>query len=185
MRRAGKGLRNTVKSVTLIGVLSIFLPMGIWITNAHTANIKSGIVFCDFQKAAKESKTGKRMLSELQRELEKKAKILQGKKERLDRLRSDLNKKSLVMDEEKKKAREDEYFDSMRDFQRYREDVERELKKKEAESTQKIMMKLRKVVREIGIDEGFDAILPMETSVYFSKELDITNLVIRRLDRAK
>ncbi|MBI5186778.1 MAG: OmpH family outer membrane protein [Nitrospinae bacterium] len=167
------------------GVMALLLPFENVSTASQAASPKGKIAFCDFQKAAKESKTGKKMLDDLQSELEKRSKSLEDKKDKLEGLRLELDKKSSVLDDNLKKQKEESYFESRRDLQRLREDVERDLKKKEYESTQEIMNKLREVVNQIGIDEGFDAIFPKETSVYFSKELDITDLVIKKLDRAK
>lgn len=180
-----KKMLKIMVSGAVMGSFAFALSLGGWVSNAYSASGKGKIAFCDFQRAAKESKTGKGMLDDLEKVLDKKSKALEDQKSKVERMKEDLNKKSAVMDEKLKKETEDKYFDSMRDYQRLREDVERDLKKSEMDYTQEIMQKLRKVVLELGVDEGYDAIFPKETSVYYSKELDITDLLIKKLDRSK
>jgi Skp family chaperone for outer membrane proteins len=185
MKRS-KIFRKSIKNlIAITGAAAFLVAMGSQPPTVESAESKGKIGFCDFQRAAKDSKTGKKMMDDLQRELEKKSKTLEDKKDKLESQRLELDKKSSIMDDNTKKGKEETYFESRRDLQRYREDVERDLKKMEYESTQEIMLKLKEVVNQIGIDDGYDAIFPKETSVYYSKELDITDLVVKKLDRTK
>jgi len=182
MRNGKKMLRALISGIVM-GALVLVLNFAPGMPEAQAAGGKGKVVYCDLQRAAKESKTGKKMLEDLEKELDKKSKELESKKEKVERMKADLNKKGSVMDDKQKKETEDKYFEAMRDYQRLREDVERDLKKSEMDFTQEIMKKLHKVVTDVGVDEGYDAIFPKETSVYFSKELDITDSLIKRLDR--
>ena len=47
-----------------------------------------------------------------------------------------------------------------------------------------MMRKLQKVVLRIGVEGGYDAIFPKETSAYFAESLDITDQVMKALDRS-
>ncbi len=178
------GVTKGVKFIAIAGMLALYLTFGASVAKPSYAGGKGKIAFCNFQKAAKESRTGKKLLDGLKKDLQTKSRSLEDKKNRLERLKSDLNKKSKVMDESLKKQKEEEYFKSMRDFQRLREDVEADLKKKEMEFTRTMMRKLQKVVLKIGVEDGYDVIFPKETSAYFSEKLDITDQVIKALDRS-
>jgi len=161
------------------------LPLGISVPRAFAKGSRVRIAFCDSQRAMAESKAGKKMRNDLEALLKSESRPLEEKKKELNRLRLELDKKSTVMDESLKKEKEDAYFDAQRKLKRMSEDLKRALNKKQRELTMEIINKFRKTVRRIGIDEGYEVILPKKVGLYYSKDLDITNLVIRKLDRSR
>jgi len=88
---------------------------------------------------------------------------------------------------EARAAREKELQTKLRDFQRWGEDVQNELKQKQIEMERNISSGLVKVVQEIGAKEGYTVILRRNENIvlFTSKSIDLTDLVIKAYDMEK
>jgi outer membrane protein len=73
----------------------------------------------------------------------------------------------------------------MRDYKRFVQDAQDEVKRKEAQLTEEILKELRKVIDEIGKKENFTLILEKVEGVvlYIDETVDITQKVIETYNK--
>ena len=133
------------KSIILCGIL-IFSAFG---AVARAAEIKIG--FVDMQRALNESDAGKEAkvlmesaYQEFQNEITQRKKDLQTLKETLQR-------QGLMLTEKGRKEKEREYQDKLKEFKRWGEDRQGELKRKEMEITNITLKGLATVVKKLTV----------------------------------
>jgi Skp family chaperone for outer membrane proteins len=86
-----------------------------------------------------------------------------------------------MLNPETRVAREKELQGKVRDFQRWREDVQDEVNQKRIEIERNISIGLIKIVQEIGAHEGYTLILEKNGDIvlFTSKPTDITDRIIK------
>ena len=112
----------------------------------------------------------------------------------LQKLRSEIRSQGLVLSEQariakaeafRKKVREWKRF--INDTNRFIEDATQEFREKEARETQRLIVEIRDVVREIGKQGGYSLILESNEStsivLYYSQAIDLTQKIVQRYDQ--
>ena len=94
-----------------------------------------------------------------------------------------MNKQSFVLDPELKKKKEDQFRKEKVAFERYVQDQNTEFGKNEQEMTQKILLKMMKVIRKIGKEKKYTMILEQKAVLYHDKGNDLTTLATRTYDK--
>jgi len=91
------------------------------------------------------------------------------------------------MSETVRMDKERDYQLKLRDLQRFRQDVDQELKLKDRDLTVQILRNIQTVLRKIAEEGKFTLILEKNdpTVVYSSNTLDLTEEVIKILDQQK
>jgi len=102
-------------------------------------------------------------------------------------MKESLEKQGLLLTPEARAAKEKELQTKVRDFQRWGEDTQNELKQKQIEMERNISSGLAKVVQEIGAKEGYTVILGKNENIvlFTSKSIDLTDRVIKAYDMQK
>jgi len=102
-------------------------------------------------------------------------------------MKESLEKQGLLLTPEARAAKEKELQTKVRDFQRWSEDTQNELKQKQIELERNISSGLAKVVQEIGAKEGYTVILGKNENIvlFSSKSIDLTDRVIKAYDMQK
>ena len=95
----------------------------------------------------------------------------------------DLSKQSFVLDPEKKKKKEDRFRKEKIAFERYLKDQNDEFGKNEKEITQKILLKMMKVIKKIGKEKKYTMILEEKVVLYHDRGSDLTTLATKTYDR--
>jgi outer membrane protein len=165
-------------SVFLIG-LFFFGPM---ITTPFAAEKRVG--FVDIQKAVISTKEWKRSFESFKKNFAKEKKKIKSREARIKKMLADLNKQSFVLDPELKKKKEDKFRKEKVAFERYVQDQNAEFGKSEKEMTQKILIKMMKVIQKIGKDKKFTMILEQKVVLYHDKGNDLTSLATKAYDRS-
>ncbi|HYA91724.1 MAG TPA: OmpH family outer membrane protein, partial [Thermodesulfobacteriota bacterium] len=109
------------------------------------------------------------------------------KQKELQEMKESLEKQGLLLTPEARAAKEKELQTKVRDFQRWSEDTQNELKQKQIELERNISSGLAKVVQEIGAKEGYTVILGKNENIvlFSSKSIDLTDRVIKAYDMQK
>ena len=168
-----------------IGILVFVIIGGLLTGRVYSADIKIGWV--DMQKAAMECNAGKEAQKTLTEEAEKIQRLANEKGKELQQMKESLEKQVLMLDPKVRAAREKELQTKLRDFQRWGEDVQKELDQKRIEMERNISSGLVKVAQEIGAKEGYTVILEKNENIvlFASKSTDVTDLVIKACDAQK
>ena len=99
----------------------------------------------------------------------------------LKQLQADLAKNAATMSEQQRLAKEREFAELNRDFQRNQRVFREDLDKRRAEEMATVVAQGNRIIREIAEREGYDIIF--QDSVFVSPRVDITDRVIKTLDR--
>jgi outer membrane protein len=163
------------KVITLCGVLilSAFGAM------AHAAEIKIGYV--DMQRALNESTAGKQAKVVMESEYQKFQTEIARRQKELQATQQTLQRQGLMLSENARKEKEREYQNKLKEFKRWGEDRQAELKQKEMELTKATLEGLAATVKKLGEEEKFTVILEKNEAIllYASKAIDLTDRVIQ------
>jgi len=164
-------------SLFLIG-LFFFGPMTI---TSFAASDRIG--FVDVQKAVTNTKEWKKGFKAFKRDFAREKKKIKSRESRIKKMLEDLNKQSFVLDPELKKKKEGKFRKEKIAFERYVQDQNAEFGKNEKEMTQKILLKMMKVIHKIGKEKKYTMILEQKVVLYHDKGNDLTSLATRTYDR--
>ena len=144
----------------------------------QAAEMKVGIVVT--QNLLAGSLAGQEAFEKLKGHKEQAQEKLDKRAGELKDMEVDLQKRAMVLsDEEKKKAAED--FDKrQREAARLKEDLERDLKRQEAEAMAVVNRFLSQVIVAFGNDGDYDLVIDAQAAVYFSETMDITKQLVER-----
>lgn len=188
------------RNLWLIGLAALIVSLGGGVGVAHAQKIKIGVV--DLQKVLDESARGKsakdrlKVVGEkLQQEIQGKKSFKDQKEEELQKMRSEIGSKGLVLNDQARIAKEEEFRNKARELKRFIddtnnfiEDATREFREKELRETQLLLVAIRKIVRDIGKDDGYTVILEGNDNatvvLYAEAPIDITSKVIQRFDQS-
>ncbi len=169
--------KETTKAIGTIlwGVLILL----VFVAVASAAEIKIGVV--DMQRALNECDAGKEAKEIMKSEFQKfQGEIVKRRKD-LQALKETLQSQGLMLSEKAKKEREMEYQNKVKEFKRWGEDRQSELKRKERDMTNATLKGLTAVVKRLGEEDKFALILEKNEAIvlYGSKTVDLTDRVIQ------
>ena len=166
--------------------VGIWVLMSGWIIRpAWPADLKIGSV--DIERAINECNAGKEAKKDITKEVEKFQRLVAEKQKELQTMRETLEKQGPMLNAEARATKEKELQNKARDFQRWGQDYENDIKQKQAEKERAISTSLLKLIQKLGADEGFTFILEKNEAIvlYTSKAIDITDRVIKLFDAQK
>lgn len=149
---------------------------------AMAAEGKMGYV--DLQKALNLSETGKSAKESIQKKVKEHEGAIDARQKELKKLKDELEKQAILLSDEARGAKERDYQQKLKDFQRYTKDIQEELQQKDADFTRQILEELFKVIKEIGEKEGYTMIFEQSESslLYADDKSDLTDKVIKAYD---
>jgi len=144
---------------------------------------ESRIGFVDIQKAVIGTKEWKKNFEIFKKDFAKERKKIKARENRIKKMLEDLNKQSMVLDPELKKKKEDKFRKEKVAFERYVQDQNAEFSKSEKEITQKILLKMMKVIQKLGKEKKYTMILEDKVVLYHDRGNDLTALATKTYDR--
>jgi len=169
---------HKVSCCLLIGLV-FFGPLAI-----SSFAAESRIGFVNIQKAVLGTKEWKKNFEIFKKNFEKEKKKIKARENRIKKMLEDLNKQSFVLDPALKKKKEDRYRKEKVAFERYLQDQNTEFSKSEKEVTQKILLKMMKVIQKLGKEKKYTMILEEKAVLYHDRGNDLTTLVTKAYDRS-
>jgi outer membrane protein len=130
----------------------------------------------------------------LQQEIKSKLEFKRQKEEELQKLQSEFRSQKDLLTEQARAAKDEDYRRRARelkrfidDTNRFTEDATQEFREREVRETQALLLAVRRVVQEIGENEGYQLVLEGNENtavvLYFNKSIDITPKVVQRFDQ--
>ena len=98
----------------------------------------------------------------------------------LKKMQDDLDKNSMTMSDSQRRAKEREFGELNRDFQRKQREFREDLNQRRNEELARVVELANRVIRQIAEQEKFDIIF--QDAVFASPRIDITDKVIKALD---
>ncbi|HOF05737.1 MAG TPA: OmpH family outer membrane protein [Syntrophales bacterium] len=140
---------------------------------------KIGIV--DMQKVLRESKNARNYRTAFLKELESKQALIKAKEEAVKKIEEELkNLAPTAVTDHKKKA--EQLKQETRNLQHLREDAEGELKRKDAEITQKVISEIMQVIQSYARNERYTVVLDRMAVITADENTDITSRIIKLYD---
>ncbi len=145
-----------------------------------------GIAFVDIKKIMQESEAGKQSTQEVVAHVDRKRAEIKAKEDELEKLQDDLSKQKSVLTEAAFRERELDYQQKLREYRRFVEDANEEIRILEQRVTQALIPDIQKVIEEVAKRDGYTAIFDVGTMglLYSSEKKDITNKVVESYDRS-
>ena len=144
---------------------------------------ESRIGFVDIQKAVIGTEEWKKNFEIFKKNFAKEKKKIKARENRIKKMQQDLSKQSFVLDPELKKKKEDRFRKEKIAFERYLQDQNNEFGKNEKEITQKILLKMMKIIKKIGKEKKYTMILEEKVVLYHDRGNDLTTLATKTYDR--
>jgi len=138
-------------------------------------NVQQIIVECDAGKAAK---------TRFDKKMQKLQSSFKAEEEELKGMQDEIKKKSSAWSESKRAEKVREFQKSGRDLQAKTEDARMEMKNMQDKELEPILKALEKVVDKYGVENGFSAIFDAKSVIYFNDKVDITKVLIKKLNGA-
>jgi outer membrane protein len=145
------------------------------------------VAFVDLRKAVFNSREGRNAQEQFAKLEEAKLDQLRPRRDELRRLEEEYEKQRYVLSPEALQERRLEIVKIRRDLEREFRAAEDDLQIRQVQLLQPIQKKIARVVQEVGKDQGFTMIVDQSTEglLFFRDSLDITEMVIQRLNDAK
>lgn len=175
-----KNIKPFMKHRFLINkiVLTILFAV-LTITNSNASSI--GIL--DLEKIIKDSKAMRdiqnkvnKKQDEYQKEVSKKQTDLESEQKTIEGKKSVLSKDGFEKEVQKFEKKVD-------DLKTFVDRKQNSLKKASMESMSKVNENIKEIIGEIAKDKNFDVIIPASQTVYYADSLDITEEVLKKLDK--
>ncbi len=166
------------KAVGLLIIVS-FILAGVCSAGAEK------IAFINIKRVIATSESGKAATVELKKFVEAKKVQIQEKETVLKNMKNDLEKQRAVITEDAYKAKEIEYQKKLRDYKRFIEDANEEMRTKEQILFKKLVPEVFKIANGIGKKAGYACIIDVNTAglVYHSDKNDITKQVVEEYNK--
>ena len=144
------------------------------------AEIKVGVI--NTERVMRDSDPAKKAMKKLEKEFEKRGQDLERTRQQLQKMQDDMEKNAVTMSESDRRAKEKEFADLSREFQRRQRELNEDLNARRNEELQSVVERANRAIRAIAEKEGFDMIV--QEAVYASPRVDVTDRVIKALSEA-
>jgi outer membrane protein len=142
------------------------------------------IGFVNATKVFEESEQYKEARDRLQTEFSRREKDILSNQKQLKQLEEKLQRDGAVMSESEVKRLERDILSRRRKLKNAQTEFREDLNLRQNEEFRKLRAQIREVVQEVGKAEGIDLIVS-DGVVYYSKRIDISDLVLDKLKRLK
>lgn len=165
-----------VKSLVLAALMS-----ALFLTGASASELKVGYV--NTQRIFRDAPAAQKAAKKLEGEFAKRDQDLQRMSKQLQGLQENLEKNAVTMAEGDRRAKEKEFGELSREFQRKQREFREDLNLRQNEENAAVIEKANKAIKQIAESDKFDLIL--QDVVWVSPKLDITDRVIKVLAEGK
>ncbi len=167
------------------GMITGMIVLAGWLSSAWPADLKIG--FVDIQRAVNDCRAGVEAKKAITKDMEKLQRLYGEKQKELQTMKESFEKQSLMLNAEARAAKEKEFQNKVKEFQRWQEDTQNEANQKRTEIERNIAAGLQKVIQKLGADEGYALVLEKNEGIvlYSSKAYDLTDRVSKTFDAQK
>src|SRR5271163_936344 len=146
---------------------------------AIPAHAEYKLAYVDVQRALNECDAGKRAKADFQGRVTSLEARLQRQQNEVQSLKDEMEKKGMLMNPDQRQSLQDQYMDTLKNFERDYKDSKDELQAKDQEVTSKIVHDLAQVIRSLGERDSFTMVFEKGSILWGAPGIDITDQVIR------
>ena len=172
-----------MKTIVLAATLAaLAAPAAAQQPSAQPASHPSGkFGFVHTERVLRDSVPAVRAQKKIEAEFQKRDRELAAIAEQLKRTQAELDRDAMTMSDTQRRAKEREFGELNRDFQRKQREFREDLNQRRNEELAQVVEQANRVIRVIAEQEKFDIIF-QEMPAYVSPRIDITDRVIKALD---
>ncbi len=100
----------------------------------------------------------------------------------LKQIQDEMDRTGVTLSDSQRRAKEREFADLNRDFQRKQREFREDLNQRRNEELGQLVKVAEEVIRRIAQEQNLDLVLRREATVYASPRIDITEKVIKALE---
>ena len=169
--------------------VSAFICFGLmllaWPSSAQEEIGAAKVAVIDLQEIAQKSAVGQSAQEKLRTWFEGKKKELDSKERSIQQELANLENQKAVLTTEAYSERKNTLEQQALAFKQEQDAAQRELERRQAEALDEFAQVVGPVIEQVGKDLGLTVILDRRTGVYyFDRAVDITNVIIERLNAA-
>ena len=172
------------KKIIAIVAALFFLSLsslGIAQQQVKSSAFKVGSV--DIQKALNTCEAGKAAAAKLNKALEDAKRKYESQGQALQKEQEALERQSSVLDEQVFKDKVRDFQAKARDWDRFRKDVETDIRQQHNEIVDKISKELIGITEQIGKEGGYTIVVERSLVPYIDPTLDVTDEVVKRYNQ--
>ncbi len=168
------------RNICLLG--GIILLLFVWSTNSWAAD---KIGFINMREIMQHSTAGKKAGEDLKKVAEKKQASISSAEKELKKMKDELDKRGSILTADARRDKEAAYQKKLRDYQLLVNDANEELKRRDAELSQKLFPEIVKIVRAIAEKEKYTLVIDIASTPvpYYAKENDFSKKVIEEYNK--
>lgn len=164
---------KTLKTILASGLVGMVLAAGVQAQESRLAFINS-------QRITTESGPAKAATAKLESEFSKRQKELTDLQSTLKSFSEKFERDAPTMTESQRTAKQKEFVEQNRDFQRKKREFDEDLNGRRNEELQQVYEKATKAIKQLAETEKYD--LVVQEAVFFNPKIDITDKVIKILN---
>ncbi len=163
-------------SVILIALLFLAVPA-----------FAQKIGYVDLQRALNLSKAGVAAKQQMTEQVQKYEGEFKTRQDDVLRMKGDLEKQAALLSDSARAEREREYQRRVTDLQRFQQDIQEDLQRKDAEFTGRIINELFEIMQKLGTESDYTMIIERNEGaiVYADPKFDLTDELIKAYDATK
>ncbi len=142
------------------------------------------VAVVDLQRAVQTVEEGASVKAALKKEFDAKQKQLDKQQNDLKTMKDELDAQATILTPEKKAERVGELQKKFVEVQQLYMTLQQDLSKREQESFVGILTKMKVILKAMGENGGYDAIIEATAAPYFKASIDVTDDLIRRYNAA-
>ena len=168
---------------TMLLVLTSFLVMSV-AYKASAQQVK--IAYVDLRRALNETNQGKKAMQKLQKEKDKLQKQIEDKEKSILAMQEKIKQQQNILSQEALGKQMEAYQKAVMELQQTYGQFQQELAQKEMKATQDILIKMEKILAQIGKSDGYTMIYDRSVGavVWAPAHLDLTDRLIQAYNKA-
>lgn len=170
--------RPLIRIPSLIAMVSLFYCAA---SLTYAQDFKIGVV--DMKQVTERSTALGKAIDEAEAPMRTQKDELDLKMNEFQRKREMLQGQETVLSDEERQNRERELRDLREEIQDMEREIQRQYNRIEMDLMRPVMDRILELVRTVAKEENFDLVIPSELAIYHTDKIDLTPLVIQRLDR--
>jgi outer membrane protein len=166
----------------ILGIVAV-LVLAVWASPRAASAQGAAVAVVDLEKAVNECAQGKKANVDLKRRSDKLEGELKHMNDEVQTMRKELENAAMLLKPEAKLAKERDFARKVRTLNDRNRDAQQEMQEARRDAFQPILREMTRIISEIGVKGGYNAILEARTSLYYPKSADITVQVIAAYDK--
>ena len=170
---------KTLLAAAVLATLAV--PAAAQAPAAQPSNAGGKFGFVHTERILRDSIPAQRAQKKIEAEFQKRDRELAGIADQLKKMQTELDKDAMTMGETQRRAKEREFGELNREFQRKQREFREDLNQRRNEELAQVVEQANRIIRTIAEQEKFDIIF-QEMPAYVSPRIDITDKVIKALE---